>query len=130
MSKLTYGRMTSLDGFAADQDSTSWSSRRAERAQSDKTRIVREFQPEDIERLKAESAKDISVAGPTPAAHFINAGLVDEYALYRVPVVVGAGNPVFKDIGRRLDLDLIEERSFATGMAFMRYAPRNFGMSA
>ncbi|RCS22773.1 hypothetical protein DUT91_14780 [Phyllobacterium salinisoli] len=47
-------------------------------------------------RLKAGSTKDISVAGATLVAQFITAGLVDEYALYYVAVVIGAGNPVFK----------------------------------
>ncbi|UXN75581.1 dihydrofolate reductase family protein [Devosia sp. A8/3-2] len=86
---------------------------------------MREFQPGEIRRLKAETVKDISVAGPTLAAQFIKAGLVDEYALYSVPAISGAGNPVFRDFEARLDLDLIEERRFASGMAFLRYAPRN-----
>lgn len=98
-----------------------------ERASSGKTRILREFREEDIRRFKAESTRDISVAGPTLAAQFIKAGLVDEYALYFVPVVIGAGDPVFKDFGGRLDLDLIEERRFASGMVFQRYRPRDKG---
>jgi dihydrofolate reductase len=98
-----------------------------ERASSGNTRIVREFRPEEIRQLKAGSTKDISVAGPTLAAQFIKAGLVDEYALYYVPVVLGAGNPVFKDFEGQLDLDLIEERRFPSGMVFMRYAPRKQG---
>jgi dihydrofolate reductase len=96
-------------------------------ATSGNTRIVREFRPEEIRQLKAESTNDISVSGPTLAAQFIKAGLVDEYALYSVPVIVGAGNPVFKDFEGRLDLDLIEERRFPSGMVFMRYAPRSKG---
>src|SRR5687768_1722505 len=50
-----------------------------EQASSDKTRIVREFRPDEIRQLKAESTKDISVAGTTLAAQFIKAGLIDEY---------------------------------------------------
>ncbi|MCX2722481.1 dihydrofolate reductase family protein [Roseibium salinum] len=96
-----------------------------EQASSGKTRILREFRPEDIRRLKAESAKDISVAGPTLAAAFIKAGLVDEFALYSVPVVAGVGNPVFKGIEGQLDLEFVEERRFPRGMAFQRYVRRN-----
>ncbi len=95
-----------------------------ERVSSGKTQLVREFLPEDILRLKAASTRDLSVAGPTLAAQVINAGLVDEYALYTVPVVIGSGDPVFKDIEARLDLDLVEERRFASGMVFQRYVPR------
>ncbi|MDB5530433.1 MAG: bifunctional deaminase-reductase domain protein [Devosia sp.] len=98
-----------------------------ERVSSGNTQLVREFRPEEIRQLKAASTKDISVAGPTLAAHAIKAGLVDEYALYSVPVVLGAGNPVFKDLAARLDLDLMEERRFPSGMIFLRYVPRDKG---
>jgi dihydrofolate reductase len=97
------------------------------RASSARTRIVPEFRPDDIRQLKAESPKDISVAGPTLAAQFIKAGLVDEYALYVVPVIIGAGNPVFRDVDALLQLELTEERRFPLGMVFMRYVPRNRG---
>ncbi|MDZ5698721.1 dihydrofolate reductase family protein [Chelativorans sp. M5D2P16] len=96
-----------------------------EQASSDKTRIMRDFRAEEIRQLKTESTKDISVAGPTLAAQFIKASLIDEYALYTIPVIVGAGNPVFKDIEGQLDLEFVEERRFPTGMAFQRYVPRN-----
>jgi dihydrofolate reductase len=95
-----------------------------DRVSSGNTTLEREFRPDEIRRLKAASTRDISVAGPTLAAHFINAGLVDEYALYSVPVVIGSGDPVFKDLERRLDLDLVEERRFSSGMVFTRYEPR------
>jgi dihydrofolate reductase len=95
-----------------------------EQVSSANTRIVREFRPEDMRRLKAESTKDITVAGPTLAAQFIKAGLVDEYGLYYVPVVLGTGNPIFKTLDQRLDLELIEERRFPSGMMFLRYAAR------
>jgi hypothetical protein len=49
-----------------------------ERASSGNTRLVREFQSEEIRQLKAKSAKDITVSGPTLAAQFIKAGLIDE----------------------------------------------------
>jgi dihydrofolate reductase len=77
-----------------------------------------------MRRLKAESTRDITVAGPTLAAQFIKAGLVDEYGLYYVPVVLGTGNPIFKNLDQRLDLELIEERRFPSGMMFLRYASR------
>ena len=98
-----------------------------ERVSSGNTELVRAFDPEEIRRLKIASAKDISVSGPTLAAQFIKAGLVDEYGLYIVPVVLGAGKPVFREIETRLDLDLIEERRFASGMIFLRYVSRDKG---
>jgi dihydrofolate reductase len=101
-----------------------------ERPSSARTRIMREFQAEDIRQLKADAPKDMSVAGTMLGAQFIKAGMVDEYAVYTVPVVLGAGNPVFKDLDTRLDLDLIEERRFPSGMMFLRYVPRHRGLSS
>ena len=96
-----------------------------ERTSSEKTRLLRAFEPEEIRRLKAESTRHISVAGPTLAAQFMRAGLIDEYALYAVPVVLGAGKPVFRDLETPLELELIEDRKFPSGMTFLRYAPSN-----
>jgi dihydrofolate reductase len=93
-----------------------------ERPSSARTTIVREFRPDDIRQLKASSARNLSVSGPTLAAGFIAAGLVDEYALYHLPVVLGTGKPVFQPSAA--PLDLTEERAFPTGMVFRRYVPR------
>jgi dihydrofolate reductase len=95
-----------------------------DRASSGNTRLVRAFRPDEIRQLKASSPRDVSVAGPTLAARFIDAGLVDEFALYTVPVVTGSGDRVFKDLDVRLDLDLVDQRRFASGMVFSRYVPR------
>lgn len=96
-----------------------------EEVSSGKTQLVGAFRPDDIRQLKLQSSQGISVAGPTLASQFIAAGLVDEYALYCVPVILGAGNPVFKDVQARLDLDLVEERRFASGIAFLRFTARS-----
>ncbi|KAB2859946.1 MAG: dihydrofolate reductase family protein [Bauldia sp.] len=85
-----------------------------------RTRIERAVDPDEIRRLKAAD-KDIAVAGPTLAAHFIKEGLVDEYSLYLTPVIVGGGTPYLRDVGRRIDLELIEERRFGNGVVFLRY---------
>lgn len=95
-----------------------------DKVSSGKTRLVREVQPDEVRRLKATSEKNISVAGSTLAARFINEGLVDEYGLYYMPVVFGGGTAMFKDMGRRLDLELVDEHRFASGAVFMRYVPR------
>ncbi|MDQ3778113.1 MAG: dihydrofolate reductase family protein, partial [Actinomycetota bacterium] len=56
-----------------------------------RTRIERDFDPEAIRQLKAESHRDLAVAGPELAAQAIAARLVDEYHLFVVPVLVGGG---------------------------------------
>jgi dihydrofolate reductase len=91
---------------------------------SARTRIGREFDPEAVRRLKATADRDISVAGPVLAAAALAAGLVDELQLLIAPVVVGGGRRVLPD-GVRLDLELLDQRRFASGFAFLHYAARS-----
>lgn len=90
---------------------------------SARTRIEREFDPGAVARLKAGSDRDIAVAGPELAAQAIRGGLVDEYQQFLSPVVVGGGKRFFpEDV--RLELELIEERRFGSGVVFLRYAAK------
>jgi dihydrofolate reductase len=88
-----------------------------------KTRPEREFDPQTVRDLKARSPRDVSVAGPTLAAHAIRTGLVDEYHLLVVPIMLGGGKRVLpSDVC--VKLDLLEERRFANGMVYLRYHTR------
>ena len=90
---------------------------------SARTRIERSFDPEAVRALKAASPHDLTVDGPTLAAQAIRAGLVDEYHLFDTTSVVGGGTRFFPD-GVRLDLELVEERAFASGLVYTRYRTR------
>jgi dihydrofolate reductase len=91
---------------------------------SAKTLIEREFDPGAIWRLKAQASADLSVGGAELAAHAIQAGLVDEYALFLVPVVVGGGKPALAaDV--RVNLELLDERRFRNGTVYLRYRSRS-----
>lgn len=90
---------------------------------STRTRIEREFDPAAIRRLKASAERDITVDGPELAAQAIRAGLVDELQMIVCPAVVGGGKRFFPD-GVRLDLDLVEERRFGSGVVVLRYDVR------
>ena len=96
-------------------------SRTLESVASARTRIEREFDPEAVRRLKEQG--DVSVGGPALAAEAIRAGLVDEYQLFLVPVIVGGGKRVLPD-GVRLDLELLGERRFEGGVVYLRYRER------
>jgi dihydrofolate reductase len=85
-----------------------------------KTHLEREFDPQAVRELKAQSPLDISVAGPTLAAHAIRTGLVDEYHLLVVPTMIGGGTRVLPS-NVRIRLDLLNERRFANGMVYLRY---------
>ena len=83
-------------------------------------RLEREFDPRAVRELKAQLPHDISVGGPTLAAHAIRAGLVDEFGLLVVPIVLGGGKRVLPS-NVSVKLDLVEERRFGNGMVYLRY---------
>jgi dihydrofolate reductase len=95
-------------------------SRTLEAPASARTRVEREFDPEAIERLKAETERDISIGGPTLAAQAIEAGLVDEVHLFLTPIVIGAGTRALPD-GVRVKLELVDERRFSNGTVHLHY---------
>ena len=98
-------------------------SRTLETARTGRMRIERDFDPEAIRRLKAESDRDVAVGGPELAAQAIRAGLVDDYQMFVVPVVVGGGKQALPhDV--RIELDLVDERRFRNGTVFLHYRTR------
>jgi dihydrofolate reductase len=94
-----------------------------ESVSSERSRIERTFDPDAVRKLKAESDHDLTVDGPNLAAQAIAAGLVDEYHLFITTSVVGGGKRFFPD-GVRLDLELVEQRAFDSGLVHLRYRTR------
>jgi dihydrofolate reductase len=89
---------------------------------SAKTRIEQEFDAETVRRLKAKAARDLTVGGPELAAQAIQAGLVDEYQLFLVPVV--GGKRSLPGNGVRVNLELLDERRFPSGTVYLHYRAR------
>ena len=100
-------------------------SRTLETVRSAKTRIEREFDPESVRQMKAAATMDITVGGPALAAQAIEAGLVDEYQLFLVPVVVGGGKRSLPDDNVRANLELLDERRFGNGTVYLHYRTRD-----
>jgi dihydrofolate reductase len=88
---------------------------------SSRTRLESRFDPYEVRELKASATRDLTVGGPGLAAAALAAGLVDELELFLHPVIVGGGTAALPD-GIRLDLELLDERRFASGVAFLRYS--------
>ena len=57
-----------------------------------------------------------------PRAAFIELGLVDEFKLFVYPTVLGAGTPYFPPGMERIELELLETRTFASRVVYLRYA--------
>src|SRR5487761_925168 len=77
---------------------------------------------EEIERLRAEPGEgNIAIGGATLAAEAAALGLIDEYRARVYPVLVGGGIPFFSQRERRVDLELVETRTFSSSDGYLRY---------
>jgi dihydrofolate reductase len=84
-------------------------------------RLVREGAAEEVARLKEQPGKDLAVGGAGLASTFIKRGLVDEFRLFVAPVVLGGGTPYFPALDEPIELELIETRTFASRVVYLRY---------
>lgn len=78
----------------------------------------------EIARLKAEGDGAMDIGGAALAATAMRAGLIDEYILATVPVILGRGAPFFTVLDDRVDLELAETRAFPGGVLLTRYVRR------
>jgi dihydrofolate reductase len=77
---------------------------------------------EEIERLRAEPGDgEIAIGGATLAAEAADLDLIDEYRPRVHPVLVGGGIPYFARHDRRVDLELLETRTFPSRVVALRY---------
>lgn len=85
--------------------------------------LFHEIKPEEIIKLKEQGGKDITILGSgTIVQQLANFGLIDEYGLVVVPIVLGAGKPLFKDV-KKTNLKLLEAKSYKNGIVWLRYQP-------
>jgi dihydrofolate reductase len=84
-------------------------------------RLARDGVAEEVRRLNEEVDGDLEVGGAALAANCIELDLVDEYRLFVYPVIVGGGKPFFPSTPASLELELVETRSFASRVVYLRY---------
>ena len=89
------------------------------------SRIARGDTAAEIAALKNESGGEIIMAHG--GAAFVQAlsrlGLIDEYRMVILPVALGGGLPLFKDLAKPLRVDLAEAATFPDGTVIHVYRP-------
>jgi dihydrofolate reductase len=79
---------------------------------------------EEVRKLKEQAGGDISVLGSGELAQtLMEHGLVDEYALWIHPLVLGSGKRVFRDGGPKIPLSLVGSKTSGTGVLLLTYRP-------
>jgi len=80
-------------------------------------RVLREIRPDDILKLKEKEAMMLLGSGSI-VRQLASLGLIDEYNLAVVPVILGAGKSMFKDV-KKTNLKLLEAKSFKNGIVWL-----------
>jgi dihydrofolate reductase len=85
-------------------------------------RVLRTIDPREIEELRKK--EDIMILGSgTVVQQLTDLGLIDEYMLVVVPVALGKGRPLFKDVHRK-NLAFADVRHFKSGIVLLTYRAR------
>lgn len=92
------------------------------------TRLLDDDPVDAIRRLKAADGPAMVILGSgSLVAQLAPAGLIDEYQLVVVPVILGAGRTLFEGVEPMLPLQLTHTRAFANGNVVLTYASRAMG---
>ncbi|MGP8072624.1 MAG: dihydrofolate reductase family protein [Thermoplasmata archaeon] len=100
--------------FSRTLDSAKWSN----------SRLVKSKIKEEVLRLKKESGKDLFLFGSANLGARLSAqGLIDEYRLGVVPVVLGQGRPLFEATVEPMNLKFLEARPLGPKCLLLRLEP-------
>ena len=84
--------------------------------------LVSEDAAEFVRRLKNEDGKDICVmGGGVLAKSLFEADVIDEIGLNIHPVILGSGIPLFYEMSRQIDLELIKNQQLSNGCVVLTY---------
>jgi dihydrofolate reductase len=100
-------------------------SKSLKKARWNNTKIIRKKVEKAVLELKEQPGKDLIILGSgNIIKQFAEKGLIDEYQIMVVPVIIGKGSSMFQDIKPRVNLTLINTRVFKSGNVLLNYQPK------
>jgi dihydrofolate reductase len=86
--------------------------------------LIGENVVEEISRLKQQPGKNIAITGSgTLVESLLQADLLDELGLMVHPIVLGSGKRLFGGGGGPKGLELVDSKTFSTGVVYLTYRP-------
>ena len=74
-----------------------------------------------VERLTAQGATHLYIDGGKTIQGFLNADLINELIITRVPILIGTGVPLFGPLNHDIKLTHLETRQFENGFVQSTY---------
>jgi dihydrofolate reductase len=100
--------------FSKTMDEASWAN----------TRVVKDNMAAEVRRLKSEPGAGITILGSgTIVSQLAQEGLIDDYTIAVVPIVLGKGKTLFEGVKEKLRLKLTKSRAFGNGTMVLSYGP-------
>jgi dihydrofolate reductase len=79
---------------------------------------------EEIASLKEQPGKDITILGSATLVRWLLADdLLDQLSLMVHPLVLGRGKRLFEEGGEQKALELLDSKTFRTGVVYLTYRP-------
>lgn len=100
--------------FSKKMDKAAWSN----------TTLIKSNLVEEVRKMKNEPGPDMVIFGSgTIVWQLAQEGLIDEYQLVVIPVVLGSGRTMFEGVKNKISLKLINTRAFNNGNVLLCYEP-------
>ena len=74
-----------------------------------------------VERLAVRGSRHVYVDGGKTIQGFLNAGLIDELTITRIPILIGTGVPLFGPLNHDVSLTHIATQQFENGFVQSKY---------
>jgi len=75
-----------------------------------------------VKRLKSQAGKNIIVMGGAEIGKSLfEAGLIDEFGVNIHPVLLGSGIPLFGEMHKRIELELLDCKQLKNGCVYLKY---------
>ena len=88
--------------------------------------IVHEVDPREIEKMKREAGKDMTIFGSgSIVSQLTEHGLIDEYQFVLCPVFLGSGRPLLTGVSKNSKLELVKAKPYLSGDVLFRYRRSN-----
>ncbi len=80
----------------------------------------------EVQKIKKQPGKNIAIFGGAElACSLFNLKLIDELVLTICPILLGNGKPFFRNIQNRIYFELINSKSFSSGVVSLTYKVKN-----